>query len=127
MILKAVTNIPHYDVIVVGAGPAGNSAAWELARAGMRVALLEKQMLPRHKTCGGGMPMAVENVLQLDRLRDLAPDAFVEADTRFMRHTWNFGDPYMAPMNPGAGEEEQADSRLSLWMVRRSVFDNALA
>jgi len=113
----------HYDVIVVGAGPAGNAAAFALARGGAKVALLEKQTLPRHKTCGGGMPMVVSQVLELEALRDLAPDAFVEADTRFMRHTWKFGDPCLASMNP----EPHNGSDLSLWMVRRSVFDNALA
>jgi geranylgeranyl reductase family protein len=113
----------HYDVIVVGAGPAGNVAAFELARGGAKVALIEKHPLPRHKTCGGGMPMVVEQLLELDTLRDLAPDAFVEADTRFMRHTWNFGEPVFASLNP----DDADPRRLSLWMVRRSVFDNALA
>jgi len=115
--------VSHYDVIVIGAGPAGNAAAFALTQGGARVALIEKQALPRHKTCGGGMPMVVGQALALDELRDLAPDAFVEADTLFMRHTWNFEDAWLAPMNPD-GEE---DRRLSLWMVRRSVFDNALA
>ena len=115
----------HYDVIVAGAGPAGNSAAFALAKAGASVALLEKQTLPRHKTCGGGMPVLVSQLLELEELRDLAPDAFVEADTRFMRHTFHFADPMLAPMNPenlDSGERE-----LSLWMVQRSVFDYALA
>jgi geranylgeranyl reductase family protein len=115
--------LSHYDVIVVGTGPAGNAAAFALARGGAKVALLEKQILPRHKTCGGGMPMVVEQTLELDSLRDLAPDAFVEADTRFMRHTWNFDDPHLAPMNPDENDPQQ----LSLWMVQRSIFDNALA
>jgi 2-polyprenyl-6-methoxyphenol hydroxylase-like FAD-dependent oxidoreductase len=42
----------HYDAIVVGAGPAGSSAAILLARAGWSVALIEKQGFPRRKVCG---------------------------------------------------------------------------
>jgi geranylgeranyl reductase family protein len=45
----------RYDVAVVGAGPAGSTAAFHLARAGLRVALLEREPVPRYKTCGGGL------------------------------------------------------------------------
>ncbi|HCA87080.1 MAG TPA: hyaluronate lyase [Streptomyces sp.] len=44
-----------WDVVVVGAGPAGSSAAYAAAVAGRRVLLLEKAELPRYKTCGGGI------------------------------------------------------------------------
>nr|WP_309235459.1 geranylgeranyl reductase family protein [Streptomyces sp. TRM64462] len=44
-----------WDVVVVGAGPAGASAAYAAAVAGRRVLLLEKAALPRYKTCGGGI------------------------------------------------------------------------
>ena len=44
-----------HDVAVIGAGPAGSSAALALARAGHSVLLLEKAVLPRYKTCGGGV------------------------------------------------------------------------
>lgn len=44
-----------YDVIVVGAGPAGASAAYVLAKQGVRVALLEKASMPRYKPCGAGL------------------------------------------------------------------------
>lgn len=43
------------DVVVVGAGPAGAAAATVLARAGRTVALLDKAVFPRDKTCGDGL------------------------------------------------------------------------
>lgn len=50
-----------FDVAIVGAGPAGASAAYFLARQGLEVALLDKAKFPRDKTCGDGVgPHAVE-------------------------------------------------------------------
>lgn len=46
---------PVWDVVVIGAGPAGASAAHAAAVTGRRVLLLEKSELPRYKTCGGGI------------------------------------------------------------------------
>src|SRR3984957_13434191 len=43
------------DAIVVGAGPAGSSAAYWLATAGLDVALVEKSTFPREKVCGDGL------------------------------------------------------------------------
>lgn len=48
-----------WDVIVVGAGPAGAMAATVLGQAGCRVLLLEQQALPRYKPCAGGLSSAV--------------------------------------------------------------------
>lgn len=43
------------DVIVVGAGPGGSTAAYHLARHGARVLVLEKSRFPREKVCGDGL------------------------------------------------------------------------
>ncbi|MFW6082599.1 MAG: NAD(P)/FAD-dependent oxidoreductase [Chloroflexota bacterium] len=48
-----------YDAIVVGAGAAGAAAAYWLGEGGWQVLVLEKEMLPRYKACGGGVPRSV--------------------------------------------------------------------
>jgi menaquinone-9 beta-reductase len=52
----------HFDVIIIGAGPGGSSAAYLLANAGMRVALLDKAIFPRDKLCGGMLSERTEKV-----------------------------------------------------------------
>lgn len=42
----------NYDLIIVGAGPAGSACAITAARGGAKVLLLEKDRFPRHKVCG---------------------------------------------------------------------------
>jgi flavin-dependent dehydrogenase len=42
-----------FDVVILGAGPAGSAAAIELSRAGRRVLLMDRQNFPRTKVCGG--------------------------------------------------------------------------
>jgi len=47
--------VERFDVLVVGAGPAGSAAATHLARAGARVLLADRACFPRDKPCGGGL------------------------------------------------------------------------
>jgi menaquinone-9 beta-reductase len=54
------------DVIVVGAGPSGSTAAYYLAQAGLNVLLIEKSRFPRDKVCGDGLtPRAVRALIAL--------------------------------------------------------------
>jgi geranylgeranyl reductase family protein len=52
-----------YDAIIIGGGVAGTTAAYILAKGGKNVLLLEKEKLPRYKTCGGGVISRVSDIL----------------------------------------------------------------
>ena len=55
-----------YDVVVVGAGPAGSSCGYWLAEAGWDVCIVEKKVFPREKTCGDGLtPRAVRQLADM--------------------------------------------------------------
>lgn len=55
-----------YDVIVAGAGPAGSSTAFHLAKRDVRVLLVDKAVFPREKICGDGIaPRAVRTLYKM--------------------------------------------------------------
>jgi flavin-dependent dehydrogenase len=58
----------RWDAVVVGAGPAGSIAAYELARRGRAVLLLERARLPRYKVCGGCLNERALAVLRAEGL-----------------------------------------------------------
>lgn len=71
------------DVIVVGAGPAGCAAAYDLAVAGLEVLLLDRKAFPRFKPCAGGL-----TIKTLNRLRySVAPVV------RYFAHEFVAGQP----------------------------------
>lgn len=67
------TDLPEFDAIVVGAGPAGSVAAWRLASLGRRVALLERGAYPGAKNLFGGMIYSVELARNFPHFVEEAP------------------------------------------------------
>jgi menaquinone-9 beta-reductase len=66
------------DVLIVGAGPGGSTAAYHLARHGIDVTLLDKVAFPREKVCGDGLtPRAMVSLRRMGIDTD---------DPRFERH-----------------------------------------
>ncbi len=99
-----------YDCIIVGAGPAGGSAAYHLAKRGRRVLVLEKEALPRYKPCGGGVSPQVAEWFDFD----FSPA--ISLKTSRLRFTWNLADPV----------ESDLSQLEPIWMVRRDIFDQFL-
>jgi len=56
----------RYDVIVVGAGPAGSTTAREAASRGLSVLMLDKAEFPRDKPCGGGVTIRAAGLLPFE-------------------------------------------------------------
>ncbi|WP_339375174.1 geranylgeranyl reductase family protein [Stenomitos frigidus] len=99
-----------FDCIIVGAGPAGASAAYHLAKRGRSVLLLEKQALPRYKPCSGGVSPAIAQWFDFD----FAPA--IDRKLENICYTWKLGDPVDAKLQTSE----------PMWMVRRDVFDHFL-
>ena len=53
-----------FDVIIVGAGPSGCSAAYDLSEYGLSVLLIDKSEFPRLKPCGGGITIKTLKALR---------------------------------------------------------------
>lgn len=65
----------EYDVIIVGAGPAGSTAAASLARRGRSVLLLDRAEFPRDKVCGDGIPPGTVGILNDLGMTEVLRDA----------------------------------------------------
>lgn len=98
------------DCIIVGAGPAGASAAYHLAKQGHSVLVLDKQALPRDKPCGGGVSPQVGQWFDFDFSPAIANKV------THIRFTWQLGDPVETALNTPE----------PMWMVERAVFDQFL-
>ncbi len=109
---------PRYDVVVIGAGPSGSTAAHLLATAGVRVLVIEREVFPRFHI---GESLLPANLEIFDRL---------SFHPKGLDHIKKSGAEFFDEVRGGHGTYLFADSLGGLpahaYQVERSVFDLAL-
>jgi len=97
-----------FDVIIVGAGPAGAAAAYYLAKAGVKVLLLEKKKLPRFKPCAGGISSKFLASLPFEVSKS------VKGKVSKIKYFYNLDDPFEVKLD------------ITMAMLNREEFDYLL-
>ncbi len=98
-----------YDLIVVGAGPAGSMAGRKAGQLGLRTLLIEKEVFPRYKPCGGAVSERARSCLDFEIPRELQEREIFGARVHFQ-------DKAM---------KEQKEYRLAT-LIKRSALDHYL-
>ena len=98
-----------YDIIIIGAGPSGSSAARIAVKYGLRTLILEKEEFPRYKPCGGAVSEQALSYLDFK-----IPESIIEKQI--------FG----ARINfCGRAIEKRKDYRIAI-LISRYIFDKCL-
>ena len=114
-----------YDLIVIGGGPAGTSAAITAARAGWRVLLVERGRFPRHKVCGEFVSIESLTLLKW-LLGDLQKDLLQRALTLPQSRLLLDGRVVRVPIDPPAASITRYDLDLALWNAAKNAGVTAL-
>jgi geranylgeranyl reductase family protein len=109
-----------YDMIIVGAGPAGSTAAIFAAQYGLNTLLLDKHSFPRDKICGdalSGKSVAILREMNLLEKIQALPGAFIQSIT--------FSSPNHAAFNIDLKNTSLKDTPKG-FVIRRQYFDELL-
>lgn len=99
----------EYDVIIVGAGPGGCTAARFCAKKGLRTLLIERDRFPRYKPCGGYLSPRVLRELDFDI------GGIIESTVSEAKFTFQLEDPFSIACQDPIG-----------YLVMRESFDHLL-
>ena len=109
-----------YDVIVIGGGPAGSTAATFLAKAGRSVLLLEKEKFPRYHVGESLMPFCYFTLERLGVIDQLKQSGYPrKLSVQFARQDGTVSQPFYFFQH----FDHEASTT---WQVRRSEFDSML-
>lgn len=106
----------QFDVIIVGAGPAGCTLALALQNSNLRVALLEKSVFPRDKICGDAIPFEAYKTLK-------------QIDEKYYRQLYEISPKSMIRYNrliTAKNKDFTVEWTTKAFNCKRVVFDNQL-
>jgi geranylgeranyl reductase family protein len=98
-----------YDLIIIGGGPSGSAAGRVAGKKGLKTLLIEKEIFPRYKPCGGALSEHAMSYLDFE-----IPESMIERDIFGARA--HFKDQVV---------EQHKDSRIAV-LITRSILDNYL-
>jgi len=110
-----------FDIIIVGAGPAGAACAISLKDSGLNIAIIDKSVFPREKICGEGLTLDV--IKQLPLLSEELSEAFhklVDINPSYGLRV------YSAENKEASIPILQHNGSRAMYTVKREVFDNLL-
>jgi geranylgeranyl reductase family protein len=107
--MPTLSDVKAYDALVVGMGPAGATAAYQLSKAGLSVLGLDKATHPRYKVCGGGLSARIDRILEEDY------KSVVEHTVYGIQFSYRGADPFFLD-----------SSSPIAYMVMRDRFDHFL-
>ncbi len=98
-----------YDLIIIGGGPCGSAAGRIAGKKGLKTLLIEKEIFPRYKPCGGALSEHAMSYLDFE-----IPESLIERDIFGARV--HFKDQVV---------EQHKDNRIAV-LITRSILDNYL-
>src|SRR5215471_13684235 len=108
----------HYDVIIIGAGPAGSAAAAVLAEKGRRVLVLEREKFPRYRIGESLLPFTFQPLQRLGLIEKMRQSAFVKKySVQFVSPNGKASQPFYF------FTRYDRDTVAQTWQVLRSEFD----
>lgn len=113
-----------YDIVVIGAGPAGTSFVYECRDSGLSILLLDKAIFPRDKICGDALSADVVN--QFFYMSNSLPDEFFKMPEKHPSNGVRFVAPNRRKLDLAYTNTRHKEVEAAGYIAKRKDFDNFL-